>query len=100
MFCTSGRTPFYTCHFLYILEVLNVATSGLTQTVWRPFLDCFRIRCAQLLGAAILTNIFAVMAHQTVAFAGYAVLYLAVRGDFEAFLHTTFGLQLGHFGLL
>jgi hypothetical protein len=72
----------------------------LTQAVWRPFLDCPSIRITQFLGAAVLADIFAVMAHQTVAFAGYAVLDLTGCGDFEAFLHTTFGLQLGHFGLL
>ena len=51
-------------------------------------------------GSLGLADIFAVMAHQTVAFAGYAVLDLTGCGDLEAFLHTTFGLQLGHFGLL
>jgi hypothetical protein len=79
---------------------LNVAAAGLTQTVWRPFLDCPGIRITQFLGAALLTDIFAVMAHQTVTFSGYAVLDLTVCGDLEAFLYATFGLQLGHFGLL
>jgi hypothetical protein len=72
----------------------------LLKSVWRPFLDCFCISVATFFGAAVLTDIFAVMAHQTVTFAGYAVRYFAGCGDFEAFLHTTFGLQLGHFGLL
>ena len=99
MFCTSGCTPFYTCHFLYPVS-LNVAAAGLAQAVWRPFLDCPSIRITQFLGAAVLADIFAVMAHQTVALAGYAVLDLTGCGDLEAFLHTTFSFQLGHFGLL
>jgi hypothetical protein len=32
------------------------------------------------------------MAHQTVTFAGYAALHFACCGEFEAFLHTAFGL--------
>ena len=48
----------------------------------------------------MLADIFRVMANQTVAFANRAVLHLAGGGDFEAFLHTALGLQLGHFGLL
>lgn len=40
------------------------------------------------------------MTDQTVAFANSAVLNLAGSGEFEAFLHTTLGLELGHFGLL
>jgi len=70
------------------------------QPVGRPFLDCFSISIGTVFGAAILPDIFAVMAHKPVAFAGHAVRNLAGCGDFEAFLDTAFGLQLGHFGLL
>jgi hypothetical protein len=48
----------------------------------------------------VLADIFRIMAVQTVTFANGAVLDLASCGEFEAFLHTTFGLKLGHFGLL
>jgi hypothetical protein len=40
------------------------------------------------------------VADQAVAFTGHAALYFSGRGEFEALLHTAFGLQLGHFGLL
>src|SRR3546814_13589166 len=51
-------------------------------------------------GAAVLANIFRIVADQTVTLASDAVLDLAGRGEFEAFLHTALGLELGHFCLL
>jgi hypothetical protein len=40
------------------------------------------------------------MAAQTVPLSNDAMFDLACCGDFEAFLHTALGLELGHFGLL
>src|SRR3546814_4640582 len=51
-------------------------------------------------GAAVLANIFRIVAEQTVTLASDAVLDLAGRGEFETFLHTALGLELGHFCLL
>jgi hypothetical protein len=73
---------------------------SLFQAVGRPEADMTHIGVAEHIGAAVLTNIFAIMAHQTVTFTGYAALHFACCGEFEALLHTAFGLQLGHFGLL
>jgi hypothetical protein len=51
-------------------------------------------------GAAILTDIYGVVADQAVALAGHAMLHLAGGGDLEALLDPALGLHLGHFGLL
>src|SRR3546814_6066643 len=51
-------------------------------------------------GAAVLADIFGIVADEAVALAGHAVLDLAGRGDLEALLHTALGLELGHFRLL
>jgi hypothetical protein len=50
------------------------------------------IGIAEHICAAVLADIFAIMAHQAVTFAGYAALHLACCGEFEALLHTAFGL--------
>src|SRR3546814_17970158 len=55
---------------------------------------------SDLFGAAVLANIFRIVADQTVTLASDAVLDLAGRGELEAFLHTALGLELGHFCLL
>jgi hypothetical protein len=47
-----------------------------------------------------MTEVPRIMAAQTVPFANDAMFDLAGCGDFEAFLHTALGLELGHFGLL
>src|SRR3546814_20212708 len=59
-----------------------------------------RVRIAEHAGAAVGADIFGVMRNQAVALAGDAVLHLAGGGEFEAFLHTALGLELGHFRLL
>src|SRR3546814_5082626 len=48
-------------------------------------------------GAAVLADIFGVVADEAVTLAGDAVLHLAGGGELEALLHTALGLQLGHF---
>jgi hypothetical protein len=82
-----------------ILKFVKIVATGL-KPVRRPFLDCFSIGIRDNIGAAVLADILGIMAVQTVTFANGAVLDLASCSDFEAFLHTAFGLQLGHFGLL
>jgi hypothetical protein len=58
------------------------------------------IRIRQHAGAAVLANIFGIVADQAVTLASDAVLDLAGSGEFEALLHTALGLHLGHFRLL
>src|SRR3546814_10537437 len=65
-----------------------------TDTLF-PYTTLFRSA-----GAAVLADIFGIVADEAVALAGHAVLDLAGRGDLEALLHTALGLELGHFRLL
>src|SRR3546814_14128471 len=58
------------------------------------------IGVAEHAGAAIGADILRIVRNQAVALAGDAVLHLARRGEFKAFLHTALGLELGHFRLL
>jgi len=76
------------------------AANPLRKPVGRPFLDRLCVCIASDRGATVLADILRIVADQTVALTSDAVLNLAFGGDFEAFLHTAFGLQLGHFHLL
>src|SRR3954463_1683989 len=70
---------------------------SLIEAVGRPELHAHRIGRREHIGAAVLADILAVVADQTVALASDAVLDLAGCGELEALLHTALGLQLGHF---
>src|SRR3546814_17676638 len=86
----GGYTPFDAC---------QVSASSV-QSVRRPGLDGRRIGLRQHAGAAVLADIFGIVADEAVALAGHAVLALAGRGDLEALLNTALGLELGPFRLL
>merc|ERR1712196_511730 len=66
----------------------------------RPLLHRLAVGFRQDGGAAVLANILRIVADQAVALARDTMLDLTGCGDLEAFLHTAFGLQLGHFHLL
>jgi hypothetical protein len=70
------------------------------EAVRRPELHPRRIGVVEHFGAAVLADIFCVVADQPVALAGNAVLELAGRREREAFLDAALGLELGHFRLL
>ena len=97
MFGFGGNTTFDACHNLYPF-LKNVR--AVLKTVRRPLLNCLGIGIRDHAGAAVLADILGIMAAQTVPFSNDAMLDLACCGDFEAFLHTALGLELGHFGLL
>src|SRR4029453_18235470 len=73
---------------------------SLFEAVGRPGLDPRRIGVGKDLGAAVLADVFGVMADQPVALASDAVLDLSGGRELEAFLDAALGLQLGHFRLL
>src|SRR5687767_1087923 len=73
---------------------------SLLEAVGRPELDPRRIGVGKHFGAAVLANIFRVVADQAVALSGDPVLDLARRRELEALLHAALGLELGHFRLL
>src|SRR3546814_12012654 len=72
----------------------------LLQAVGSPEADVRDVCVRKHFGAAVLANIFRIVADQTVTLASDAVLDLAGRGAFVAFLHTALGLELGHFFFL
>jgi hypothetical protein len=72
----------------------------LFQAVRRPTFYRWRISIGKHRGTTVLADILAIMANETVTLTSDAVLQFASRGHCEAFLHTAFGLQFGHFGLL
>src|SRR5215217_2069737 len=73
---------------------------SLVEAVGGPELDPRRIGAGQDFGAAVLADIFRIVADQPVALAGDAVLQLTGSGELEAFLDAALGLELGHFRLL
>src|SRR4030095_985715 len=73
---------------------------SLVEAVGGPELDAPRIRIGQDFGAAILADVFRIVADQPVALTGDAVLQLTGGGELEAFLDAALGLELGHFRLL
>src|SRR3954462_1527357 len=73
---------------------------SLIEAVGRPELDARRIGVGKHIGAAVLANIFRIVADQAVALASDPVLDLAGGGELEALLHAALRLQLGHFRLL
>src|SRR5690606_12139934 len=73
---------------------------SLLQAVGRPEAHMGDVRVGQHFGAAILSDVFRVVADQAVSLAGDTMLDLAGGGEFEALLHTALGLELGHFRLL
>src|SRR3954449_246370 len=86
----GGHTPFDSCH----------GRTSLLQAVGRPALHRLGVGVAEDLGAAVLADIFGVVADQAVALAGDTVLDLARSRELEAFLDAALGLELGHFRLL
>src|SRR5687768_11149786 len=86
----GGRPALDACH-LYI---------PLFQAVRRPELHPRRIGVGEHIGAAVLADIFGIVAHQPVPLAGDAMLDLAGGGEPEAFLDAALRLQFGHFRLL
>src|SRR5205085_9820863 len=87
---------------LVVLPRLTRAMCGssLLQAVGRPRLHASRIGFGKDAGAAILADIFGVVADQPVALARDPVLDLAGRRELEALLDAALGLELGHFRLL
>src|SRR6476646_2891953 len=73
---------------------------SLLQAVRGPGLHARRVGVGENFCAAVLADIFAIVADQPVALASDAVLELPGRGDREAFLDAALGLELGHFRLL
>src|SRR5688500_13832004 len=72
----------------------------LIEAVGRRKLDAGRVGLVENFGAAVLADIFGVVADQPVALASDSVLDLAGGGELEAFLDAALRLQLGHFRLL
>src|SRR4028118_10339 len=72
----------------------------LVQAVGGPALHRLRVGFAEHRGAAVLADIFGVVAEQAVALPCHAVLQLAGRGELEALLDAALRLELGHFRLL
>src|SRR5687767_4119878 len=73
---------------------------SLFEAVGRPELDPRRIGVGKHFGAAVLADIFGVVADQAVALSGDPMLDLARGRELEAFLDAALGLELGHFRLL
>src|SRR6185369_18060746 len=78
----------------------DIARISSVQAVWRPELHRLGIGFGQDRSAAILTDIFGVVADEAVALAGDTMLDLAGGGDLEALLDPALGLEFGHFRLL
>src|SRR5687768_6439369 len=74
-----------------------ISISSLFQAVGRPELHPRRVGVGEHFGAAVLADIFGVVADQAVALAGDSVLHLAGGGELEALLDAALGLELGHF---
>src|SRR4051812_46668005 len=72
----------------------------LLQAVRSPGLHARRIGVGENFCAAVLADVFRIVADQPVALSGDSVLDLAAGGDREALLPPALGLQLGHFRLL
>src|SRR5690349_24910404 len=69
----------------------------LLQAVRGPGLHARRVGVGENFCAAVLADIFGVVADQPVARASDPVLDLAGGGELEALLDAALGLQLGHF---
>src|SRR5687767_145003 len=77
-----------------------MSISPLSQAVGRPELHPRRIGVGEHVGAAVLADIFGIVADQPVALAGDSMLHLAGGGELEALLDAALRLQFGHFRLL
>src|SRR3954470_17262512 len=77
-----------------------ISRYSLIEAVGRPELHAHRIWSGEHIGAAVLADIFCIVADQAVALASDPVLDLAGCGELEALLHAALRLQLGHFRLL
>src|SRR4051812_1789899 len=86
----GGHPALDACHVKYLLF----------QAVGRPELHPRRIGVGEHFGAAVLADVFGIVADQAVALAGDSVLHLAGGGELEALLDPALGLQFGHFRLL
>src|SRR5690349_6258906 len=69
----------------------------LLQAVRGPGLHARRVGVGENFCAAVLADIFGVVADQPVALASDPMLDLAGRRELEALLDAALGLQLGHF---
>src|SRR4051794_2372406 len=73
---------------------------SLIEAVGRPELHTHRIGCGEHVGAAVLADIFRIVADQAVTLASDSVLDLAGCGELKALFHAALRLELGHFRLL
>src|SRR4029453_13623478 len=73
---------------------------SLLEAVGRPKLHARRIGVGENFGAAVLADIFGVVADQAVALSSDTMLDLARGRELEALFDAALGLELGHFRLL
>src|SRR4029079_8226797 len=83
----GGYTPFDACHL----------SASLLQAVRGPGLHARHVGVCENFRAAVLADIFGVVADQPVALASDPMLDLAGRRELEALFDAALGLQLGHF---
>lgn len=70
------------------------------QAVWQPFFDAGLIAFRNKTCAAVLTNVFRIVANQAVALTSNTVLQLSRCREFEPLRSGFLGLHLRHFNLL